>query len=147
MSSARAQGALKEYGKVGVQSGAAFASPHRLIQMLLEGALEKISSAKGFMERKDIEKKGNYISWAISIIEGLRISLDFEKGGEIAENLNGLYEYMKVRLVEANLHNSQEMLDEVATLLNTIKAGWDAIPEDVKSRHAEALQTGTVFKP
>jgi len=135
MSFAKAQSALKEYGKVGVQSGAEFASPHRLIQMLMEGALEKISAAKGFMQRGDISKKGNYISWAISIIEGLRISLDFENGGEIAENLNNLYEYMKMRLVEANLHNSEEILDEVVNLLNTVKSGWDAIPEDVRQNH------------
>jgi len=147
MSSAKTQNALKQYGNIGVQTGAAFASPHRLIQMLLEGALEKISSAKGFMQRKEIAQKGNYISWAISIIEGLRISLDMDKGGEIAANLNGLYEYMKIRLVEANLHNSEEMLDEVANLLNTIKSGWDAIPEDVKNAHADAAARGEEYKP
>ena len=128
MSSAKAQSALKEYGKVSVQSGASYASPHRLITMLLEGALEKISAAKGFMQRKEIANKGNYISWAISIIEGLRLSLDAEKGGEIAANLDQLYDYMERRLVEANAANSEAYLDEVANLLVTIKSGWDKIP-------------------
>lgn len=131
MSSIKARSALKEYGKVSVQSGASYASPHRLISMLLDGALEKISSAKGYMQRGEIASKGNYISWAISIIEGLRLSLDAEKGGELAENLNNLYDYMARRLVEANLSNSQEMLDEVADLLGTIKSAWAEIPTEL----------------
>ena len=128
MSSASARSALKEYGKVSVQSGASYASPHRLILMLLDGALEKISSAKGFMQRKEIANKGSYISWAISIIEGLRLSLDAEKGGEVAANLDNLYEYMGRRLLEANLNDDEKMLDEVSELLNTIKSAWVEIP-------------------
>jgi len=130
MSSAKAQSALKEYGKVSVQTGASYASPHRLITMLLDGALEKISSAKGFLQRGEIANKGNYISWAISIIEGLRLSLDVEKGGEVAENLDRLYDYMERRLVEANAGNSEEMLDEVSNLLVTIKTAWQEIPAE-----------------
>ncbi|HFE38088.1 MAG TPA: flagellar export chaperone FliS [Gammaproteobacteria bacterium] len=131
MSSANAQ-ALKEYGKVSVQSGASYASPHRLILMLLDGALEKISSAKGYMQRGEIANKGNYISWAISIIEGLRISLDSDAGGEMAENLENLYEYMGRRLLEANANNDETMLEEVADLLNTIKGAWIKIPVDLQ---------------
>jgi len=132
MSSANAQSALKEYGKVSVQSGASYASPHRLILMLIDGALEKISSAKGFMQRNDIASKGNYISWAISIIEGLRLSLDSDAGGEVAENLENLYEYMGRRLLEANLNNDEAMLDEVSDLLNTIKSAWLEIPVEMQ---------------
>ncbi len=131
MSSVKARSALKEYGKVSVQSGASYANPHRLISMLLDGALEKISAAKGYMQRDEIENKGNYISWAISIVEGLRLSLDAEKGGELADNLNNLYEYMARRLVEANLHNSLEALDEVSELLGTIKKAWEEIPTNL----------------
>jgi len=132
MSSANAQSALKEYGKVSVQSGASYASPHRLILMLIDGALEKISSAKGYMQRNDIASKGNYISWAISIIEGLRLSLDNDAGGEVAENLENLYEYMGRRLLEANLNNDESMLDEVSDLLNTIKSAWLEIPVEMQ---------------
>jgi flagellar protein FliS len=131
MSSAKAQSALKEYGKVSVQTGASYASPHRLITMLLDGALEKISAAKGFMQRGEIANKGNYISWAISIVEGLRLSLDTDKGGEVAENLDRLYDYMERRLVEANASNSEEMLDEVSSLLVTIKSAWQEIPAEM----------------
>ncbi len=133
--------ALKEYGKVSVQSGASYATPHRLILMLLDGALEKISSAKGFMQRGEIENKGNYISWAISIIEGLRQSLDSETGGEMAGNLDNLYEYMGRRLLEANYHNDEAMLDEVAGLLNSIKSSWMKIPVDLQGGAVEQDNT------
>lgn len=136
MSMANAQSALKEYGKVSVQSGASYASPHRLILMLIDGALDKISSAKGFMQRNDVASKGNYISWAISIIEGLRASLDSDAGGEVAENLENLYEYMGRRLVKANLNNDEAMLDEVAELLNTIKNAWLEIPVEMQGNTA-----------
>jgi len=134
MSYSGKQGAANQYAQVSAQTGveAAATDPHRLIQMLMEGALEKIAVAKGFMENNNIAEKGRHISWAISIIDGLRLSLDKEKGGEIAENLDALYEYMTHRLVEANLHNDPAFLTEVASLLNEIKSGWDAIPEEAK---------------
>ncbi len=134
------QSALNQYKKVGNQSTAAFANPHRLIQMLMEGALEKIKTAEGYMRQKNIQKKGEYIGWAISIIEGLRVSLDFEKGGEISQNLNALYDYMERRLSTANAQNSIEMLEEVHGLLSEIKEGWDAIPQDIIDKHAARVE-------
>jgi len=102
-------------------------SPHRLVQMLFEGALGKIAVAKGHMERGEVPEKGRHISWAISIIDGLRSSLDMEKGGDIARNLNDLYDYMTRRLMEANMANNPALLDEVSSLLREIKDAWDAI--------------------
>lgn len=134
------QSALNEYQKVNNQSKAAFASPHRLIQMLMEGALEKIKKAKGYMRQKEIQKKGEYIGWSISIIEGLRVSLDFEKGGEISQNLNALYDYMERRLSMANAENSEAMLEEVYNLLSEIKEGWDAIPQNIIDSHAAKVE-------
>lgn len=129
--------ALQQYRKVGTQTSVESASPHRLIQMLMEGALEKINLAKGYIQRNDIPMKGSHISWAISIIEGLRVSLDKEAGGEIVENLDALYSYMQRRLVEANLHNDIAILDEVAGLLLEIKSGWDAIADQVREKAVE----------
>jgi flagellar protein FliS len=129
--------AMNKYAQVGNQSSAAFANPHRLIQMLMEGALEKISKAKGFMQNGNIAKKGEHISWAISIIEGLRVSLDHSQGGEISANLESLYMYMISQLTQANLKNSVEILDEVTGLLVEIKSGWDAIPQNVIDEHAK----------
>jgi flagellar protein FliS len=70
------RGALNQYSQVAVQSGISAGSPHRLIQMLMDGALERIATAKGHMERGEVAAKGEQISWAISIVEGLRVSLD-----------------------------------------------------------------------
>lgn len=128
---------LNQYRQVGTQSGVASASPHRLIQMLMEGALEKINLAKGYMQRGETALKGSHISWAISIIDGLRMSLDKEAGGEIAQNLDDLYDYMGRRLAEANLDNNEAMLDEVAGLLLEIKSAWDTVPELIQTTPTE----------
>ena len=121
--------ALRAYNQVAVQTGVGSASPHRLIQMLMEAALEKIAAARGCMERGQVADKGAHIGHAVSIIEGLRVSLDMERGGEIAANLNALYDYMERRLTEANAANDPALLKEVAGLLQEIKSAWDAIPE------------------
>ncbi len=121
-----------QYGRIAAQSEAGFASPHRLVQMLMEGALDKIATAKGLMARKDYAGKSEHISWASSIINGLRTSLDVDAGGEIAVNLNDLYAYMGRRLVDANVENDVAILDEISGLLVEIKSAWDAMPEDVR---------------
>ncbi|WXL27300.1 flagellar export chaperone FliS [Ectopseudomonas mendocina] len=121
--------ALKQYQTVNTQAQAIEASPHRLIQMLMEGGLTRIAQARGAMERGQTAMKGELISKAIGIIGGLRQGLNLEVGGEIATNLDNLYEYMAGRLVEANVHNQVEPLDEVAGLLRNVKSGWDAIAQ------------------
>ncbi len=126
------------YKQVGSHTGVESATPHRLIQMLIEGALEKINLAKGYMQRGEISLKGTHVSWAISIIDGLRMSLDKEAGGEIAENLDALYDYMGRRLVEANLYNNTDILNEVSGLLLEIKSAWDAIPEILRRQGSVA---------
>ncbi len=132
--------ALQQYKKVGTQSDVATASPHRLILMLLDGAQEKINLAKGYMQRGDVALKGNHISWAISIIDGLRMSLDRDAGGDIADNLDALYDYMGRRLAEANMMNDPGMLDEVNGLLQEIRSAWDAIPDEL--RHHTSASVG-----
>ena len=127
MNHANIQTVLNEYKQVGVQNNVADASPHRLVQMLMEGALGKIAAAKGHMERGEIRPKGEQIGCAISILEGLKASLDKEKGGEIAQNLEDLYIYMERRLIEANRENDTSRLDEVSDLLRQVKEAWDAI--------------------
>ena len=131
--------AMNEYNQTAVKASIMSASPHRLIQMLMEGALDKIAIAKGCMERNQIELKGKHISWAISIIGGLRSSLDKKAGGDIAQNLEDLYDYMERRLAAANAKNDPEILDEVTALLRQIKEAWDAIGDQVGG----APHTGT----
>lgn len=132
--------ALKEYQQMNARSAIEGADPHRLILMLMEGALDKIALAKGFMERGIVAEKGRHISWAISIVDGLRDSLDMDAGQDLAQNLDDLYEYMGRRLLEANINNSPEMLDEVAGLIREIKEAWIAIPQEARAEHAERQQ-------
>lgn len=119
--------AMKQYQSVNTQAQAVDASPHRLIQMLMEGGLTRIAQARGAMERQQTAIKGELIGKAIGIIGGLRASLDLEKGGDLASNLDRLYEYMASRLLEANVKNKAEYLDEVSGLLRNVKSGWDSI--------------------
>lgn len=126
---------LQGYRSQGLKEVVDGATPHALIQMLMEGALDRIASAKGFMERGSIPEKGAQISWAISIIDGLRISLDKSAGGELAQNLENLYHYMMTRLLDANVRNEPAYLDEVAGLLRQVKSAWDAIPAEVGGAH------------
>ncbi|MCK7510347.1 MAG: flagellar export chaperone FliS [Desulfobacterales bacterium] len=119
--------ALRQYQQMNAQTGVAYASPHRLIQMLMEGALERIAVAKGCIQRQDIAGKGEQIGKAIDIIGGLREGLNQEAGGELAANLDALYDFMQQRLVEANLRSDVALLDEVVELLRPVKEAWDAI--------------------
>ncbi|MHC8315514.1 flagellar export chaperone FliS [Pseudomonas sp. LB3P31] len=121
--------ALRQYQKVNSHAQISEASPHRLIQMLLEGGLDRLAQAKGALARGDIAQKCLLITKAIDIITGLRQGLDAEKAEDPAsiEQLDSLYEYMNARLVQANVSNDTQIIDEVMQLLVTVKSGWDAI--------------------
>jgi len=120
--------ATNAYSKIGIESNLHGSDPHMLISMLFQGALLAIANAKNGILRKDIPAKGAAISKAIAIIgEGLHASLDKKVGGEIAQNLAALYDYMVFRLADANIHNDITKLDEVATLLADLKGAWDSI--------------------
>jgi flagellar secretion chaperone FliS len=125
--------AAKQYKQMGVQTGVEQANPHRLVQMLMQGGLDKIARAKGALQRDMMPEMGNNITGVISIIDALRASLDIQTGGDLAANLHDLYNYMIKRLLRANLDNDAEILDEVAELLRDIKSGWDAIPEHLRT--------------
>jgi flagellar protein FliS len=124
--------ALNQYKHIGAKSAVEEATPHRLVQMLMAGALSQIAAANGYIDRKEVAKKGAAISQAISIIGGLQSSLDFDKGGDIAINLDRLYDYMVRRLAEANVENDAEKLKEVHGLLVEIKEAWDRLPEELE---------------
>ena len=120
--------AINAYAKVGLDTNVTAADPHKLILLLYQGALLAISSAKNQMLRNDIAAKGKSISHAILIIdEGLKSSLDKNTGGELAQNLSALYDYMNQRLLVANLKNDAAILDEVSGLLVELKGAWEEI--------------------
>lgn len=124
--SAHKKGA-KHYADVHTVSNLGEGSPHRLIQMLMEGFLARVNSAKGAMMHGDMESKSVYISKAIGIVGGLNEALDLSQGGELAANLRQLYDYINMRILQASQENSQEKLDEVIGLMSDIKEAWDAI--------------------
>ena len=117
------------------------ASPHQLVAMLLDGALQRIAEARGAIERIEraddglavgqVATKGEAIGKAIAIIDSLRVTLDHEQGSELAGNLSGLYDYMTRRLLEANATMDGKMLTEVADLLKEIKAAWSQVPPEL----------------
>ncbi|WP_426212040.1 flagellar export chaperone FliS [Pseudomonas sp. TWR2-1-1] len=121
--------ALRQYQKVNSHAQISEASPHRLIQMLMEGGLDRMAQAKGAMSRGDIPQKVVLITKAIDIITGLRQGMDESKTEDKVafQRQDSLYEYMTIRLTQANAQNDPEIIDEVARLLITVKSGWDEI--------------------
>ncbi len=119
------------YAKVGLETGVDAANPHRLITMLLDGAILSLSKALQAMRDKNTEEKGRAISVAIDIISsGLQASLDITAGGDLAERLSALYDYMCTRLLHANLHNDPAAVEEVVELLREIRDAWKEIADD-----------------
>jgi flagellar protein FliS len=123
-----ARNAISAYQKVGVDAAIEVADPHRLILLLFSGAQAAIGNARAAMRQQEIAAKGEAISRAIDIISnGLKVSLDLEKGGDIAERLDALYDYLVLRLLRANLENDPDALEEVAGLLEEIHGAWREI--------------------
>lgn len=118
---------LDHYRSVGAYGAAAAEDRKELVLRMLEGAMDRIASARGHMQRAETAKKGEAIGKAIGILDGLRASLDPDKGGEIAANLDALYDYMNRRLVEANAGDRVELLDEVSKLLGEIRSAWQGV--------------------
>ncbi|MBV5286983.1 MULTISPECIES: flagellar export chaperone FliS [Methyloversatilis] len=116
------------YNQVGVEARVASADPHQLILMLFDGAMMSVSTASHQIDMGDTAGKGQSISRAIDIVgNGLKVSLDLEAGGELAQRLYALYDYMCVRLLHANSQNDKAALDEVAHLLGELKGAWEDI--------------------
>lgn len=108
------------------------ASPQKLIALLLDRALEHVSKAKGAMDRGELADMGEAIGKAMTIISSLQASLNFEQGGDIANNLNSLYDYLTQQLLKATSEKNVDYLREVSGLLSEIKDGWDSIPADMR---------------
>ncbi|MDH4134433.1 MAG: flagellar export chaperone FliS [Gammaproteobacteria bacterium] len=137
MNYANPYGAARQYANVGAEAVVADADPHRLIQLLFENARGRIAAAKGHMQRGEVSMKGEAIGRAIGIVEGLRDALNMDAGGEVARNLDELYEYAAQRLLEGNLRNDVACLDEIAALLVEIQGAWEAIaPRPATPGHA-----------
>ena len=116
------------YRQVGVETSIAQANPHNLIDMLFDGLLLAVASARAHLQRGDIKGKCQQIVAAVRILEeGLQCGLDLEHGGGLAANLQNLYGYCVVRLTQANARNDDVALAEVMRLIEPVAAGWKQI--------------------
>lgn len=125
---------LKAYKKTNLEAELSVADPHRVIQMMYEGLIERLSQAKGAIMRHDYEYKADRISKAVGIINGLQSALDNRSNPELGQRMFALYDYMKELLNKASVSLDTAPIDEVINLILPIKQAWDQIPQDIKEK-------------
>lgn len=138
MSLSNRANALGRYQSVGTYSAVSAADKLRLVHLMMQGARDRIAKAKSHLHRGEVSRKGEEISRAIALIDGLRASLDRDEGGQIAQNLERLYEYMMHRLLGANLDDDVAALDEVAGLMSELHDGWRGVLTQTDELMAQA---------
>ncbi len=119
--------ATQDYKDVHLQADIEAASPHRLIQLLMQRLLANLIQARAHMQDGTTNRKGELISSAISIIDCLRTSLNFDAGAKVSENLESLYDFMTRELLLSNMNNDSDQLTRVIELVDEIKGAWDGI--------------------
>lgn len=124
---------LNQYRTVGAHGNLAEASPHQVVKVMLDALLSRIAEASGHMERGESQAKGEKIGKALGLIEALTLGLDKERGGELAANLERVYDYASRTLLKAQLESRTDLLKEVSGLLREIKLGWDGIAPTAKA--------------
>lgn len=132
-------GSLQAYKKVSVDSQLSAASPHKVIQMLMAGAIERLVQGKAAMQQGNIAVKGERLGKALDIIISLRGCLSMSDGGEVAQNLDQLYEFMISQITMANAENNETAIDDVVHIIREIKSAWDQIPAEYHNLTAAEL--------
>ena len=132
MNSLNSNQALASYKEMGAYGQVEEANGHELIRLLLDTLSVRIAEAKTCIQDGDIGEKITRLTKALNILDGLRMSLNIEEGGEIASNLDDLYDYMQRQLIQANAHNDVPILDEVKGLVDEIKGAWSMIPQELR---------------
>jgi flagellar secretion chaperone FliS len=123
---------LAAYQTASVHGGVANADPHRLVQMLMDALAERLNSARGCMERNETSRKAKLLHSCVTLVAELRGSLNLAEGGELAQNLNNLYDYMARQLLMANVQSDTDKVNEVLGLLNEVRSAWVAIGPEVR---------------
>lgn len=118
---------LNQYKTIDLRTRVDAADPHELISLLFQGAKKHLSSAQGNIARQQLSQKGEHLSRALGIIAGLKTCLNHEEGGEVADNLLKIYEYIEQLILNANLNNDKELLVQANKLLGEIYEAWQAI--------------------
>lgn len=130
----------QQYATNYIETAVTEATPHKLVSMLYDGALKNIALIKVFFEQKNIEKRVEHLNKLIAILLGLKGGLDLETGGEVAANLNNLYDYMVKQALQASYRDQPEMLDELVTLLKDLKESWEQMPIEYQKLSQDQLK-------
>ena len=120
--------ALAQYGQIKNDAQTSYASPHQLMLMLFDGAIEAISITVGAIENQNFELRSKQNTRSITIINGMRDCLDMESGGELSDNLYSLYQYMAQELFRASFKNDVDTIQNIQTMLKDIRESWEKIP-------------------
>jgi len=137
--------AAAAYKRVAADTGVQGADPHQLVSLLFDALLQSLARARGALGTGDIPAKGMAIGKAVRILEeGLKAGLNMEQGGELAQNLRGMYDYSILRLTHANLRNDDAALAEVSALVEPVADSWKQIRSGGTSTTAQAATTGLV---
>jgi flagellar protein FliS len=133
------------YSAIGIETGVEATDPLGLVVMLYDGAIQAILRAEYHLSRGEIEGRGLFTSRAIDIVnQGLSASLDRQVGGELADGLASLYEYMSRRLCDANLKSDATIYVEVRTLLGELRESWDVLRKSQAAINAGAASKRTI---
>jgi flagellar protein FliS len=130
----------QKYANNYVETAVSEATPHKLVDMLYEGAVKNLTLVRVFIEQKNYAKKAEHVNKTLSIISNLRDGLELEKGGEVAQNLYGLYDFAYRRLFEASAKNDVSMVDEVLDVIKPIREAWNEMPDNFKRASKDQLQ-------
>jgi len=123
--------ALAQYGQIKNDTQTTYASPHQLMLMLFDGAIEAMSITVGAIQNKNFELRSKQNTRSITIINGMCECLDMETGGELADNLYSLYQYMTQELFRASFKNDVDTIQNIQTMLKDIRGSWEKIPLDM----------------
>ncbi len=139
---------LAAYQSVSVHGGVANADPHGMIQMLMDAVVERVSIARGCIERGERVRQASLLHSCVMIVGELRGSLNLEEGGPLAQNLSDLYEYMINKLLLANAGSDASCLVEVSRLMEELRSAWTAIGPEVRNqRVTPRANTKAVAEP
>jgi flagellar protein FliS len=128
MFSSSSQRSANAYQRISVETGMHTADKHQIVTLLFDGLLETLNTARGALARKDVPAKCAAISKCIRILEeGLATGLDTVEGGELAANLESVYNYAVFRLITANARNDDAILQEVQRLVEPLAQSWKSI--------------------
>ncbi len=130
---------IKQYANNYVETAVSEATPHKLVEMLYDGAIKNMNLAKVFIEQKNYEKKAEHINKALAILNALRVGVDLKKGGDVAQNLYDLYDYCYRTLFKVSAHNDMTLLDEVLGHITIVSEAWREMPDNFKRVSKEQL--------